>query len=414
MINRIQIKNFKCLLDVDVPLGPFNIFIGPNDSGKSSFLHAIKLLGQTARQPFNQVFADPLSLDNLVWRREQNREVLWKVEGTTSEHPFSYQLALAPGDPFTRSEELIVGGQRILTIIRQPEKPAAISLPYLAQNRQVALNPGFTGLFSLFGSPHSQAHLYGNPQAVEKLREVHLLIESLSATVEYRLDPVAIRSSVAAQVQASFGQSAASPGSVWPILSTTGDNLIGVLDAIMTSPRRTNILNLEKELHSAINTLNGISLPIRQPNVKTLAFTLNGDETEPVTIPAALASDGALLITAFLALAYGNAPEIIFIEEPENGLHYSLLKLAVEILRKISTGKAGNRPRQVILTTHSPLLLNFAKPEEVRVFSRPDDGATRIAQMEKVPDLKVLLEEFGLGELWFQLGEERLMAETPS
>jgi hypothetical protein len=34
--------------------------------------------------------------------------------------------------------------------------------------------------------------------------------------------------------------------------------------------------------------------------------------------------------------------------------------------------------------------------------------------MEKVPDLKVLLEEFGLGELWFQLGEERLMAETPS
>ena len=36
MITRIQIRNFKCLLDVDVPLGPFNILIGPNDSGKSS------------------------------------------------------------------------------------------------------------------------------------------------------------------------------------------------------------------------------------------------------------------------------------------------------------------------------------------------------------------------------------------
>jgi predicted ATPase len=412
MISRIQIKNYKCLLDVDVPLGPFNIFIGPNDSGKSSLLEAIKVLGQTARQPFNQVFAEPLTLENLVWRREQNREVSWKVEGAASDSPFSYQLALAPGRQSTCGEELIIGGQRILKVVRQNEKLEAVVLPDLPGGQQFGLQPGFSGLFSLFGSPHNQALLYANPQARGKLPDVHPIIESLSASVEYRLDPPAIRNSGSDPTQHPFAQNAALPVPVSPILSTTGDNLIAVLDAIMTSPRRTNILNLENDLHSAINTLKGISLPVRPPNAKTLSFTLNGDETEPVTIPAALASDGALLITAFLALAYGNTPEIIFIEEPENGLHYSLLKLAVEVLRKISTGKAGNRPRQVILTTHSPLLLNFAKPEEVRVFSRPDDGATRISQMEKVPNLKVLLEEFGLGELWFQLGEERLMAEA--
>ena len=133
-----------------------------------------------------------------------------------------------------------------------------------------------------------------------------------------------------------------------------------------------------------------------------------------MTIPAALVSDGALLVTAFLALAHGNAPEILFVEEPENGLHYSLLKLAVEMLRKISAGTVGNRPRQVFLTTHSPILLNFAKPEEVRVFSRIADGATRVTSMENVPHLKPLLEEFGLGELWLQLGEERMVQETRS
>jgi predicted ATPase len=413
MINRIQIKNFKCLLDVDVPLGPFNIFIGPNDSGKSSLLEAIKVLGQTVGQPFNQVLAEPLTLENLVWRREQNREVSWKVEGIASDHAFSYQLALAPGDLFPRNEELIVGGKRILIVLRPPGQQVNISFPAFAPNIQMPLAPGVTGLAMLSGSAHIP-QLYGNVQAVEKLPELGPILDSLKATVEYRLDPPAIRNPKNNQTQASFAQNAALPSPVLPVLSTTGDNLIGVLDAIMTGPRRIDILNLEKELHGAIGTLRGISLPLRQQNTKTLAFTLNGDETKPVTIPAALASDGALLITAFLALAYGNTPEIIFIEEPENGLHYSLLKLAVEILRKISTGKAGNRPRQVILTTHSPLLLNFAKPEEVRVFSRPEDGATRIAQMEKVPDLKVLLEEFGLGELWFQLGEERLMAETPS
>ena len=40
MLTRVEMKGFKCLHDVDVDLGPFNVLIGPNDSGKSSFLQA--------------------------------------------------------------------------------------------------------------------------------------------------------------------------------------------------------------------------------------------------------------------------------------------------------------------------------------------------------------------------------------
>jgi len=41
MLIRAEIKGFKCLRDVRVELGPFNVLIGPNDSGKSSFLQAL-------------------------------------------------------------------------------------------------------------------------------------------------------------------------------------------------------------------------------------------------------------------------------------------------------------------------------------------------------------------------------------
>jgi predicted ATPase len=409
MINRIQIKNFKCLLDVDVPLGAFNILIGPNDSGKSSFLEAIRLLGQTARQPFVQVFADPLSLENLVWRRDQSREIVWKVEGATPRHPFTYELALAPGEQYPRREELTVGGERYLLIERQPIALGRSAFPVLGQNQAIQLPPGTTALGVIRSPSPPYLHMQPNRPVEEQRQELDSIIDSLGATVEYRLDPVSIRQSTVAQPHTPPGKSVTTNGSV---LRTAGDNLIEVLDAIMTGPRRTNIINMEKDLHDAINTLSGLSLPLRQQGGKSLAFTLTGDEQDPVTIPAALASDGALLVTAFLALAYGGAPEIIFIEEPENGLHYSLLKLAIEILRKISTGKVGNRPRQVIVTTHSPILLNFAKPEEVRVFSRLKNGATQIVPMERVPNLKTLLEEFGLGELWLQLGEERLVEEV--
>src|SRR5579883_2612363 len=41
MITKVTVKNFRCLHDVEVQLGPFNVLIGPNDSGKSSLLKAI-------------------------------------------------------------------------------------------------------------------------------------------------------------------------------------------------------------------------------------------------------------------------------------------------------------------------------------------------------------------------------------
>src|SRR4051812_39516163 len=41
MLVRVEIKGFKCLRDVSVDLRPFSVLIGPNDSGKSSFLQAL-------------------------------------------------------------------------------------------------------------------------------------------------------------------------------------------------------------------------------------------------------------------------------------------------------------------------------------------------------------------------------------
>src|SRR5262249_15617390 len=42
MLQRIEIENFRCLRSVAVPLRPLTVLIGPNDSGKSAFLDAVK------------------------------------------------------------------------------------------------------------------------------------------------------------------------------------------------------------------------------------------------------------------------------------------------------------------------------------------------------------------------------------
>ena len=101
-------------------------------------------------------------------------------------------------------------------------------------------------------------------------------------------------------------------------------------------------------------------------------------------------------------------------EEPENGLHPFRLQMVLDILRKMSRGEVGTRQRQIVITTHNPLLLNYASPEEVRVFVRHPEEGTQVIPMTKVPDLDRLLKEFALGELWYLLGEEKLFQEQPA
>src|SRR6185295_19579092 len=42
MITRVTVRNYRCLGDVTVAMGPFTVLAGPNGAGKSAFLAALK------------------------------------------------------------------------------------------------------------------------------------------------------------------------------------------------------------------------------------------------------------------------------------------------------------------------------------------------------------------------------------
>lgn len=69
MITKLHIENFKCLRDVTVKLSPLTGLIGKNDTGKTSFLEALGMLGGLVSRDGAIVWPDP-SIDNvdLAWR----------------------------------------------------------------------------------------------------------------------------------------------------------------------------------------------------------------------------------------------------------------------------------------------------------------------------------------------------------
>ncbi|MFH1270859.1 MAG: AAA family ATPase [Nanoarchaeota archaeon] len=100
MVTHMHIENFKCFKDFDVDLGPFNVLIGPNDSGKTALLQTIILMGQMGPGPAlqqtpNQVSAStgvPLGLD-VIWQNDETARVCIKVRGSeNSDLPKGYGL----------------------------------------------------------------------------------------------------------------------------------------------------------------------------------------------------------------------------------------------------------------------------------------------------------------------------------
>jgi len=76
-------------------------------------------------------------------------------------------------------------------------------------------------------------------------------------------------------------------------------------------------------------------------------------------------SDGTIQAIALLAATFDPRIKILVIEEPENSVHPWAIRTFVEAFRLASEHK------QIILTTHSPILIDQIRPEELWVVRRP-------------------------------------------
>jgi len=115
-------------------------------------------------------------------------------------------------------------------------------------------------------------------------------------------------------------------------------------------------------------------------------------------------SDGELAFLALMSLILAPeelTPPLLCIEEPENHLHPRLLEILVNILSQRQT-ELGPKAFQIIITTHSPLLLDKLSIDDLIVFGK-NEGATKATRVSSKKGLRQLLsrKETTLGDLWY-------------
>lgn len=113
-----------------------------------------------------------------------------------------------------------------------------------------------------------------------------------------------------------------------------------------------------------------------------------------LTIPSWLVSDGTLRLLALTLLAYiPDLSGIYLIEEPENGIHPRAVETVFQSLSSVYGA-------QVLLATHSPVILSLANRSEILCFARDQNGATDIVSGDQHPKLREWHGKLDLGTLF--------------
>ncbi len=100
MIESVQFKNFKALRNTTLPLDRFTLLVGPNASGKSTALQAIKAAPDPASRPYDEVVSAGLGREAVVetvtnFRRPYDQISLRSV-WRYGDRPFSQYTSTSP------------------------------------------------------------------------------------------------------------------------------------------------------------------------------------------------------------------------------------------------------------------------------------------------------------------------------
>lgn len=171
--------------------------------------------------------------------------------------------------------------------------------------------------------------------------------------------------------------------------SSGGLGLPAVYDAI----KDRNIeafLEINKRFQSMFPTVKSLSTRNPSNATKAIGVTLKNG----TFVPAEHMSEGMLYFLAFAALRYLDPVSILLVEEPENGLHPARIAEVMRILREIS------KTTQVLMATHSPLVINELEGDEVTVLTRTPEQGTKARLLKDSFNYAERSRIYQNGELW--------------
>ncbi len=401
MIRLIEALNYRCLRYVRQPLERFHVLVGPNASGKTTFLDVIAFLGRMVSDGLDAAIGErTTNFADLLWGREgtgfelaieADIHEIWIAEFNGKFDVIRYEVAIGI-HPETHEVGILQERARLkkrTSVQVEPrflfpmecEAPRTILVDRSGKGEQVVLSKGIQGNDNYYTEVRDESgekgwipsfRLGSRRSTLANLPEDESRFPVstwFKRYLTYGVEPFVLN---------SLAIRRASPPGQGIRFRPDGSNLPWVIEHLRNKARDRFdawIGHVQTALPDVVDVTTVERADDKHRYLKV--HYRNGLE-----VPSWMVSDGTLRLLALTLPAY--IPDfggVYLVEEPENGIHPQ----AIEILFQSLSSVYG---AQMLLATHSPVILSQADLRQVLCFQKTESGATDIVAGNEHPALK--------------------------
>jgi predicted ATPase len=390
----LSIFNYKSLKHVEFSPKHFSVIVGPNASGKSNFIDSIDFLSHTYKYGIENAVSIKGGYENIAFRKHRRTKapIRFEISFTLSKndlrrlyrrltssssndissdknttltitHSFSFK---AKGSDI-RSEFVI--SEENLEITQHPDKDALDKTSIFSVtrdiNNKIQLHFTKNDIISTYYKKRLNLDIPAGDYLLPSSQS--LFISHPIFSLPLYLDKVSNIGTFRFSTHVCKQPGVPAPQ---PLLSTYGDNLPAVLDWIKRNfPDRWN--NILEPMQDILSDLEDITIDYTHTKRLGIYFKTQYSQ-RPWSVDEI--SDGTLQALAILTASVDPRFNMIAIEEIENSLHPWIISVLMDRLRLIS------KKRSVIITTHSPIVIDKTHPNELWITFK-SEGETNIKEL---------------------------------
>jgi predicted ATPase len=396
MIKSIRLQNFFGFQDCTINLEKGeNVLVGINGSGKSNFFKAIKLL----KAAYNHKLAELLIYNSDGFGGFKNilHQAIGVKESNTVSLRYTFDL-IDHGAPYEIREvtyeiQIIVTNRErneyfLLEKIWGEESGEKIEYLIRVEN----------SIKARLGKAHELKQI--NPLIWEKTESfLERARNESTAVLDISWEIFAI------SFYENFNIDVIRKGEIPkpPLKFLTGDfsNAISFFEFLEKSEKNTKEYEAFEKITNGLRNVNDKYIALktlrRSGEVELLLEEENLLDQQALNI-----SDGTLRFFCLLLIFYNPfepstryANKIICIDEPELGLHPDMLYTLREAI------KYAAETSQIIISTHSPQLLDWFDFKNIRVFEKDEHNATIVKELDK-KKFEGWYDKYMLGDMWLK------------
>ncbi len=399
---KLGVDGFKSLRQVEWRPSDLNVLIGPNASGKSNLMRSLELISAAASGTLAEFVRNGGGMGAIRWDNHQSSSISFRLKTSpspqrTEDESLTYEVELSrlgEGAGFEINSESLSKRHAF------EQKLQASPFFFLERRRAIA---------RIFDETKRED---GKVKGLVRLPEDAVRDEESSLSVAG--NPI-VGSFLQNRVLTSYRQNLAG----WSVYHAFGSHPESIIRQPLVVRHEKRVApdggNMVSVLQTLYNERRGFQERIDDAmraafpdSYERLAFQTVADQRVQLAVqfsgldrptPAAGLSDGTLTFLVLLTvLGSPEAAPVIAVDEPEIGLHPSMLSIVAEFALEAS------RHSQVIISTHSEALLNAfsdTKPSTTVVkWSRGESVLNQLPDQQ----LSEWLKSYSLGEL-FSSGE---------